>query len=92
MNPPYILTKVRQYANIMLRNTASPFHEHGYERQCMMFKPKSLLFWLLAAFLSFLASVYLWFWHDPQQGLFVAIWVPSILSLGTLLNTMQRGK
>ena len=37
---------------------------------------------LLAAFLSFLLSVYLWFSGAKDQGVFVAIWVPSILSFG----------
>ncbi len=50
---------------------------------------KSVLFWLLAAFLSFLASVYLWFWVDRQQGMFVGLWVPSILALGSLLNSLH---
>lgn len=43
---------------------------------------------ILAAGLSFLFSIYLWFGGDPvvgkQQGMFVGLWVPSILSLGTL--------
>jgi hypothetical protein len=47
---------------------------------------KSDFFILLAAFLSFVFSVSLWFgWIGPVQkdaGLFVGIWVPSILSLG----------
>jgi hypothetical protein len=37
---------------------------------------------LLAAFLSFLLSVYLWFYGSKEQGLFVGLWVPSILSFG----------
>ena len=44
---------------------------------------KGLIF--LAAFISFLLSVYLWFGGSKEQGLFVGIWVPSILSLGALL-------
>ena len=40
---------------------------------------------IAAAFLSFLASVYLWFMVDREQGLFVGLWVPSILSFGALL-------
>ncbi len=55
----------------------------------MLTHRKSVMFWLLAAFLSFLASVYLWFWVDRQQGLFVGLWVPSILALGSLLNSLQ---
>ena len=38
-----------------------------------------------AAFLSFLLSVGLWFSGDRERGLFVGIWVPSILSAGALL-------
>jgi len=36
---------------------------------------------LIAAFLSFVASVSLWFLVDHDYGLFVGIWVPSILAL-----------
>jgi hypothetical protein len=50
----------------------------------------SAVVWLVAACLSFLASVYLWFWVDRQQGLFVGLWVPSILSLGAMFNTLQE--
>ena len=46
-------------------------------------KAKALI--LFAAGLSFLFSVYLWFLVDKDQGLFVGIWVPSILSLGAVL-------
>jgi hypothetical protein len=42
---------------------------------------------LIAAGLSFVFSVYLWFLVDKQQGLFVGLWVPSILAFGTLLIT-----
>lgn len=37
---------------------------------------------LLAAALSFFLSIYLWFGGSKDQGLFVGIWVPSIISLG----------
>lgn len=40
---------------------------------------------LIAAFLSFLLSVYLWFNGSELQGIFVGIWVPSILSFGALV-------
>lgn len=36
---------------------------------------------LISAFLSLVASVSLWFLVDEKYGLFVGIWVPSILSL-----------
>ena len=40
---------------------------------------------LIAAFMSFLLSVYLWFSGSKDQALFVGIWVPSILSFGALI-------
>ena len=49
-----------------------------------------VILWLVAAFLSFLGSVFCWFLVDRQTGLFIGLWVPSILSLGTLLNSLPR--
>lgn len=47
-------------------------------------------YFLVAAFLSFLLSVGLWFLGNAdiakQQGIFVGLWVPSILSLGNYFN------
>jgi hypothetical protein len=40
---------------------------------------------LLAAFVSFLLSVGLWFIGDHDAGIFVGIWVPSICSAGALI-------
>lgn len=40
---------------------------------------------LAAAGLSFLLSVSLWFTGDKETGLFVGIWVPTILSFGALM-------
>jgi len=40
---------------------------------------------LVAAFISFLLSVYLWFNGSQNQGIFVGLWVPSILSFGALV-------
>jgi hypothetical protein len=51
-------------------------------------RAKSLIF--LAAGLSFLMSVYLYFGGEPQRGIFVGLWVPSILSAGTLLIAGER--
>ena len=42
-------------------------------------------FFLLAAGLSFLLSVFLFFSGERERGIFVGIWVPSILSCGGLL-------
>lgn len=49
---------------------------------------------LLAAFLSFLFSVSLWFGigmaADKSAGMFVGIWVPSILSTATFFHVARR--
>jgi hypothetical protein len=44
---------------------------------------KGLIF--VAAFLSMLFSIYLFYSGDTQRGIFVGLWVPSILSAGALL-------
>jgi hypothetical protein len=50
---------------------------------------KAKALFLLAALLSFLLSVYLYFSGDRDRGLYVGIWVPSILSAGTLLVSKE---
>jgi hypothetical protein len=40
---------------------------------------------LFAAFASFLLSVSLWFSGSELEGVFVGVWVPSIISLGAFL-------
>lgn len=40
---------------------------------------------LVAALLSFLLSVLLYFGGNELEGIFVAIWVPSILALGAFV-------
>jgi len=37
---------------------------------------------MIAAFASFLFSIYLWFSGYRDEGIFVGIWVPSILGVG----------
>ena len=46
-----------------------------------MFK-KADLFFLLAVLISFFVSGYLWFNGQKMEGIFTAIWVPSILGIG----------
>ena len=48
-----------------------------------LWMPKAFIF--LAAGLSFVGSVYLWFQGLREEGVFVGLWVPSILSAGALL-------
>ena len=52
-----------------------------------MFK-QSDLFILLAVTISFAVSGFLWFSGQTDEGLFTAVWVPSILCFGIYFNLM----
>jgi hypothetical protein len=52
---------------------------------------RSLRLFLSGAFLSLVGSAYSWFLVDHQTGLFIGLWVPSILALGALLNAAPGG-
>ena len=41
--------------------------------------------YLIAAFASFVFSISLWFTGFKEQGVFVGLWVPSILAFGALM-------
>ena len=45
---------------------------------------------LAAAVISFLLSIALWFTGFRAQGLFVGLWVPSILAAGAFWMTALR--
>lgn len=45
---------------------------------------------LVGAFASFLFSVSLWFYGMRDEGLFVGLWVPSILGLGNLMLSSRK--
>ena len=45
---------------------------------------------LIGAFVSFVLSVSLWFTGHHDQGIFVGLWVPSILALGSLAGSSSR--
>lgn len=53
-------------------------------------KPLSKILYLAAAGVSFLLSIGLWFSGSREQGLFVGLWVPSILSYGALMGSRQH--
>ncbi len=49
--------------------------------------------YVLAAGASFLFSISLWFTGSKPEGMFVGLWVPSILSFGNLvLGSSSHGK
>jgi hypothetical protein len=45
---------------------------------------------LVAAAASFVLSIALWFTDHEQEGLFVGLWVPSILAAGAFWLTAVR--
>jgi hypothetical protein len=47
---------------------------------------------LISAGMSFLLSVYLWFTGDKETGLYVGLWVPSILAFGALMHSGRSAK
>ena len=57
---------------------------------------KADYFILTAAFLSFLFSISLWFGFgtsaNKEAGIFVGIWVPSILSAGNYIRQATRAR
>ena len=55
---------------------------------------KFMKFWgvyypIILAFLSFLYSVTLWFTGNQLEGIFVGIWVPSILGFSVAIRQIR---
>jgi hypothetical protein len=46
----------------------------------------------VAALVSFALSVTLWFTGSEQQGIFVGLWVPSILALGAFATSAAKAR
>lgn len=53
-------------------------------------KARARILILVAAFLSLIASVVLYFAGNENEGIFIGLWVPSILALGALLVPAGR--
>jgi hypothetical protein len=56
---------------------------------------KALVFWgqyypIILAFISFLYSVSLWFTGNKLEGIFVGIWVPSILGFSVAIRQRRN--
>jgi hypothetical protein len=50
---------------------------------------KSDYFILSAALFSMILSIYLWFFVNQDAGVFVGIWVPSILGFGSYFKILK---
>jgi hypothetical protein len=71
--------------------TSTSFTEHGATAAELAVSRigRARALFLIAALLSFAASVVLYFGGHETQGIFVGLWVPSILALGTFLAPAQ---
>jgi hypothetical protein len=63
------------------------FKAYTLHKEELVMKSKSDLILFTAAVLALALSVYLWFLVDKQSGIFVGLWVPSILALGSFFRT-----
>jgi hypothetical protein len=61
-------------------------------RKTMKRRRLGQIMFVIAAGISFLFSVFLWFSDRREEGLFVGVWVPSILSFGSLLLAGKQGE
>ena len=61
----------------------------SHARVTASYEARARLLLLTAAAVSFLLSVSLWFSGHDLQGIFVGLWVPSILALGSIV--LPRG-
>ncbi len=50
------------------------------------------LLMLASAFLSLLFSEFLWFKGEKEAGIFIGLWVPSILGFAILLKLIKSQK
>lgn len=48
------------------------------------------VFILGSAFLSMLFSIYLWYTTNYEAGIFVGLWVPSLLGFGIYIKNIYR--
>ena len=55
-----------------------------------MLSQRPVQLFLIAAFAAFVLSVSLWFGGDRDEGLFVGLWVPSILAFGAFALAARK--
>jgi hypothetical protein len=62
------------------------------ERGAMTRERLGATLFLVAAVASFLLSIALWFTDHQDEGLFVGLWVPSILAAGSFWMAAVRAR
>jgi hypothetical protein len=73
-------------------NTSAPTKQAVLKKVIAQPHVRAKLLFLGASFLSLVLSVSLWFSGHEMQGIFVGIWVPSILSAGSLILSGNSGR
>ena len=73
-----------------MQQSTAPSPERSVVRTSRGALATSKALFFAAAGISFVLSIWLWFSGDRERGLFVGLWVPSILSAGGLLLTGGR--
>ena len=86
---PFLL-RAEQVVRMFLHPSGPPRSLTNLEAKLLMFHKIDYPF-LIGAFISFLASVSLWFLVSRDYGLFVGLWVPSILSLWVGIRVVILG-
>ena len=85
------LPSTSSYGNVEidLKEEQDSTVKNEYQKNKVM-KKLEIYYPIILAFVSFLFSVTLWFAGFKDEGMFVGIWVPSILSLATFFNTLKQ--
>ncbi|HSB42336.1 MAG TPA: hypothetical protein VLK28_10925 [Methylomirabilota bacterium] len=81
----FALVLVSVLSQVLPRRSARP---GGAPTARAIDAPLALL--LLAAFIAFCGSVVMWFLVDRSHGIFVGLWVPSVLSIAILTLLIWR--
>ena len=59
-------------------------------RRLLAQQGRSKILWFLASGVSLMLAVYLFFTGDHERGIFVGLWVPSLLGAANLLVARER--
>jgi hypothetical protein len=74
------------------KKSNKPINIHTLHKIRIMFKKFTNvdILMLVAAFLSLIFSEILWFSGEKEAGIFIGIWVPSILGFAILLKLINK--
>lgn len=73
-----------------LKKPVVPFNHLETINLSKIVMKKSDFFFLAAALVTLILSMYLWFSGDKEGGLFIALWVPSLIGFGIYLKLVYK--